>query len=157
MKKIILIFVCLLLIGCNNKAENNETSKIITSDKAISFAEKYKIDYSKLDLNVEIIDSDDKSITLYLSGDVKEEDVVKNYEKICDFIKTFSKKGKIYDYYNSDKEWNPSMIDSSSVRVILKTIINRKDYRVTISKLYGLSYKGSEKVYTTYKISFLEE
>ena len=157
MKKIILVFVCLLLIGCSNKIENNETSKIITSDKAISFAEKFKIDYSKLDLNVEIIDSDDKSITLYLAGDVKKEDVVENYEKICNFIKTFSKKGKIYDYYNSDKEWNSSMIDSSSIRVILKTIINKKDYRVTISKLYGLSYKGSEKVYTTYKINFLEE
>ena len=49
------------------------------------------------------------------------------------------------------------MIDSKTVRVILKTTINRKDYKVTIAKMYGLSYKGSEKVYTTYKISFLEE
>ncbi len=157
MKKLLLIIVCLLLIGCNNKSNSNENSNITTSDTANTFAEKYNIDYSKLDLDVEIIDSDDKSITLYLPYEVKEEDVVKNYEKICDFIKTFSKKNKIYDYYNSGKEWSSSMIDSNSVRVILKTTINRKDYKVTIAKMYGLSYKGSEKVYTTYKISFLEE
>ena len=157
MKKILLIIVCLLLIGCNNKSNSNENSNITTSDIANTFAEKYNIDYSKLDLDVEIIDSDDKSITLYLPYEVKEEDVVKNYEKICDFIKTFSKKNKVYDYYNSEKEWTSSMIDSNSVRVILKTTINRKDYKVTIAKMYGLSYKGSEKVYTTYKISFLEE
>ena len=86
MKKLLLIIVCLLLIGCNNKSNSNENSNITT------IAEKYNIDYSKLDLDVEIIDSDDKSITLYLPYEVKEEDVVKNYEKICDFIKTFSKK-----------------------------------------------------------------
>ena len=48
------------------------------------------------------------------------------------------------------------MIDSNSVRVILKTTINRKDYKVTIAKMYGLSYKGSEKVYTTYTVFELE-
>jgi hypothetical protein len=157
MKKLLLIIVCLLLIGCNNKSNSNENSNITTSDTANTFAEKYNIDYSKLDLDVEIIDSDDKSITLYLPYEVKEEDVVKNYEKICDFIKTFSKKNKIYDYYNSGKEWSSSMIDSNSVRVILKTTINRKDYKVNIAKMYGLSYKGSEQTYSIYKINFLEQ
>ena len=157
MKKVLLIITCLLLFGCGNKkVESNETSKIIVNDKASSFADKYNIDYNKLNLDVEIIDSDDNSITLYLDGEVKEEDVVKNYSAICDFIKTFSKKEKIYDYY-TNKEWNQSLIDSKAVRVILKSSINRKDYKITISKMYGLSYKGSEKVYTTYKISFLEE
>lgn len=157
MKKVFLIIMCLLLIGCSNKEMPEVESNVTISEEAKILANELQIDFNKLDLDVDIIDSSNTSFTLYLSRDVTDEEAIKDFKTICNFIKLFSKKSKIYDYYNYENEWNESSLNEQTRSVLLKATINSKDYKITINRMNGLSYKGSEKTYSIYKINFLEK
>lgn len=157
MKKIFLIIMCLLLIGCGNKEVPEIEKEIVMSEEAKTLANELQIDFNKLDLDVDIIDASDTSFTLYLSREVTDEEAINDYKTICNFIKLFSKKNKIYDFYNYENEWNESVLSEQTRNVLLKATINSKDYKITINRMNGLSYKGSEKTYSIYKINFLEK
>ena len=157
MKKFLTIIICLLLlVGCSKKEKNTNLKKIEISDAAINFANELDINYDNLDLDVDIIDSNGKSITLYLINEVTDESATNDMIKICDFIKTFVKKGQIFDYY-SKKEWDSNSLKDNNKSVLLSVIIKKQEYKITINRMNGLSYNGSEQTYSIYKINFLEK
>ncbi len=157
MKKILTIIICLiLLVGCSKEEKNTNPKKITITEEAISFAEGLNINFDKLDLDVDIIDSDGKSITLYLSREVMDDDSIEDYKKITDFIRTFVKDEKLYDYY-SKEEWSSDSLVEKTKNVLLFVTIKKQDYKITIARMNGLSYKGSERTYSIYKINFLEK
>lgn len=157
MKKVLLIFLCLLLFGCSNKKVPDIKEDIEMSKEAQTLANDLKLDFNKLDLDVEIIDANKTAFTLYLSREVTDKDAINDFNKINDFIKMHSKKEKIYDYYNPDVEFDNNTITEQTTSIFLKTTIRSKDYKVSINRASGLSYKGSEKTYSIYKINFLEK
>jgi len=156
MKKILLLLFCLLLFGCSNKTMPEVESNVQITEQAKELSNELRIDFNKLDLDVSIIDANKTSFTLYLSREVSDEDAVKDIKKICDFIKTFSKKEKLYDFYNPNNEFDYSAINEQTKTLMLKATIKSKDYKVAINRMNGLSYKGSEETYSIYKINFLE-
>ncbi len=157
MKKFLLIIICLLLIGCSKKQMPEVNETITMTDSAKELSNELKIDFNNLKLDVDIIDASSNAFTLYLSKNEKDEEVVSNYNKIFSFIKTFTKKGKIYDYFNKDKEFDETSIDEQTKTITLYAIVKSDDYKITISRMSGLSHKGSEKTYSIYKIKLSEE
>jgi hypothetical protein len=157
MKKVLLVIMCLLLFGCGKKQMPEVKKEIEMTDSAKELANDFQIDFNLLDLDIDIIDSNKTSFTLYLSRDVTDEEAISDFKTICDFIKTFVKKGKLYDYYNFNKEFDYSTIDENTRSVLLKASIKSKDYKITINRMNGLSYKGSENTYSIYKINILEK
>ena len=157
MKKILLVLFCLLLFSCSKNNGVDNLSNTTISDSANSLATDFKIDFSKLEIDADIIDANKTAFTLYLSREVTNEEAVKDLKTICDFIKTFSKRGKIYDYYNQDNEFDYNSINEQTTTLTLKISIKSKDYKVVINRMNGLSYKGSEETYSIYKINILEQ
>jgi hypothetical protein len=157
MKKFLTIIICLLiLVGCSKETRNTNPNNIKISEEALSFSDKYEINYDNLDLDVSIIDSNGSSITLYLLREVTDETATDDLIKICDFIKTFVNKNRLFDYY-SQNDWDSSSLKNNNKTVLLSVRIKKQDFKITINRMNGLSYKGSEQTYSIYKINFLEQ
>ena len=155
MKKILCIFLIILLVGCTKEEKiPDEVLNFEMIGTAKKVAEKYNIVLKDIDLEFDIVNGYSDTLEFYMKEEINNENRMNGYLKIIDYLKSISKDNKIL-ISNSEEEFDSEKIDALSKGIFFDMNIDEITYHVSIYQYNNIDYL--EKKYSTYTLSFTKK